>query len=102
MPLFRRSDSAAARRAASDFAADGDGNERSCCAVIKFCYKGQLHRWVPTPRQEVSVNETIEQDGDNKAEWIAPEMRELDVRETAFGPHTGGDGDITYPDCSRS
>jgi hypothetical protein len=37
-----------------------------------------------------------------RLEWVEPEIRELDVRETAFDPHSGADGEKTYPDCTRS
>ncbi len=35
-------------------------------------------------------------------EWIEPEVRQLDVRETAFQTGKGADGDASYPDCARS
>ncbi|WP_156364436.1 MULTISPECIES: hypothetical protein [unclassified Sphingomonas] len=35
--------------------------------------------------------------------WIAPEIRELDVRETALSPGLGNDvGGNPSPDCQRS
>ena len=37
-----------------------------------------------------------------RMEWIEPEVRQLDVRETAFRPHAGADGETRYADCNRS
>ncbi len=37
-----------------------------------------------------------------RLEWIEPEIRQLDVRETAFRPHLGADGETHYADCTRS
>jgi hypothetical protein len=35
--------------------------------------------------------------------WVEPEIRELDVRETFNLPRTGADvGGNPYPDCQRS
>jgi len=35
-------------------------------------------------------------------EWMEPEIRELDVRETAFRPASGHDGETRYSDCTHS
>ena len=37
-----------------------------------------------------------------RLEWIEPEVRTLDVRETAFRPHGGADGETRYSDCNAS
>lgn len=47
-------------------------------------------------------NNTVEVAQVNRLEWIEPEIRQLDVRETAFRPHGGGDGDTRFSDCARS
>ncbi len=42
---------------------------------------------------------------DVRKEWIEPEVKQLEVSETAYNPGTGGDpqvGNASYPDCSRS
>jgi hypothetical protein len=39
---------------------------------------------------------------DTRKPWIEPEVRELEVRETAAQPHVGGDGNFAYPDCNLS
>jgi hypothetical protein len=39
----------------------------------------------------------------SKAEWVEPEIRELDVMETfAFGKLGADIGGNTFPDCQRS
>jgi hypothetical protein len=37
-----------------------------------------------------------------RLDWVEPEVQQLDVRETATNPGTGGDGQRRYPDCTRS
>lgn len=34
--------------------------------------------------------------------WIAPEIRTLDVAQTERFPGVGPDGNVRFPDCSRS
>jgi hypothetical protein len=34
--------------------------------------------------------------------WVEPEISNLDVADTAAFPTTGADGEIQYPDCTRS
>lgn len=34
--------------------------------------------------------------------WIEPEVRELDVRETALRPGVGPDGNTRWSDCTLS
>jgi hypothetical protein len=34
--------------------------------------------------------------------WVEPEVRSLDVAETAAAPKLGFDGGIAFPDCKRS
>ena len=39
----------------------------------------------------------------DRKQWIEPEIRELDVRETFALPRTGADaGGNPFPDCQRS
>jgi hypothetical protein len=40
---------------------------------------------------------------DHKREWVEPEIRELDVKDTLAAPRGGADvGGNPYPDCQRS
>ncbi len=44
---------------------------------------------------------------ENRLEWVEPEIKQLDVRETAYNPGSGGDPIYSqygnaYPDCTRS
>ncbi len=50
------------------------------------------------------LNENIAQitSTDSRLEWIEPEVHQLDVRETAYAPGSGGDGESQYADCTRS
>jgi hypothetical protein len=47
---------------------------------------------------------TQQQQVTERRAWVEPTVRQLDVRETAFNPSTGGDGQINpiFADCSRS
>ncbi|WP_156359449.1 hypothetical protein [Sphingomonas sp. Leaf242] len=48
------------------------------------------------------MTDQIIQSGQRKT-WIAPEIRELDVRETALSPGVGNDvGGNPSPDCQKS
>lgn len=38
---------------------------------------------------------------DTRMEWVEPELRQLDVRETAANPLSGTDGGA-FTDCTRS
>ncbi|MEY2926050.1 MAG: hypothetical protein RL367_527 [Pseudomonadota bacterium] len=45
--------------------------------------------------------------GENKEtqvlkKWVEPEVRSLDVAETAAAPKLGGDGGVAYADCKHS
>jgi hypothetical protein len=40
--------------------------------------------------------------GGTLLKWVEPEVRMLDVRETAQFPHVGSDGGVVAPDCTRS
>ena len=39
---------------------------------------------------------------DNRHEWVEPVVQQLDISETAYEPLTGGDGERSYGDCTRS
>ena len=39
---------------------------------------------------------------ESRLEWIEPEVRHLDMSETASAQTTGGDGERTYADCTLS
>ena len=49
------------------------------------------------------MQDRIEETQVTLLEWIEPEIRQLDVHETAFrnGPGADGNGN-QYPDCARS
>jgi hypothetical protein len=38
---------------------------------------------------------------DDRMDWIEPQIKKLDVRETSQHPGGGADHSV-YPDCSRS
>ena len=48
------------------------------------------------------MNEAAVLNKEERLVWVEPEIRQLDIRETATGPKAGGDGQRNYPDCTRS
>jgi hypothetical protein len=54
------------------------------------------------PEKEITVSE-LKDNNQARRPWIAPDIRELDVRETSQLPNRGADnGGNPYIDCQRS
>jgi hypothetical protein len=39
---------------------------------------------------------------DSRLDWVEPEVRELDVKETEIHPGRGADGETIWVDCTAS
>lgn len=48
------------------------------------------------------MSETVSTPAAPLATWVEPEVRMLDIAETALVPMVGGDGNPRHADCTRS
>ncbi len=48
------------------------------------------------------MTDTVSTPATPLAAWVEPEIRTLDIGETALAPMVGGDGNPRHADCTRS
>ena len=82
---------------------------QAACCGFKIRPKAGEHRQIAAMLSDTSgrtkMDLNAKETNDVRLEWVEPTVQQLDVRETALNPFTGGDNPQHirfYPDCTRS